>query len=433
MSAIEPGVYKAILRVREARRFDLGAFLMRFYGYMGSIGTITMLTLSGRSFMLAGLVSSTIALSVFLLSPRVSKLVDQHGQSRIVPLASMVTMVGLVAMLLDVGLSGPDWLLFPAAVLMGFIPSPQALARARWTYLIRTGRLGEGAPELRTMFSYEGVLDDVGFMFGPAISIALASSITPVAGLALGGVAFVVGAALLCSSRSTEPEPGWGAPDGGRSAQEGLAHAKSVIRTSRVVLILFALMLLLGAFFGMFDTATVALAEELGDPNIASFILMVSSCVSMVVGFLFGMVSLRTAPAKLLLACAVLIGCAYGTMAIIDSVPTLYVVSLLGALFYAPFLIVVNATAERAVPGSRLTEAITWVNAGGTCGLAFGPSVGGIIIDGLGAPACFDVGAVIALVIPVLALATYRLVKRSLRTEAYEPVSDTPVHGGREG
>lgn len=410
----DPGVYRAILRVRQAYAFDVGGFLMRFYSYMMNIGTITMITLAGRSFLVAGLVSSTIALATFLISPRISKLVDERGQHRVVPLAAAVTLVGWALMLAMVGTGGPDWALFVAAVLMGFVPNPQALTRARWTYLIRTGRLGDAAPDLRTMFSYEGVLDDIGFMFSPSISIALATALFPTAGLLAGGISFAVGVTVLSLSRATEPEPGWGAPDRG---EEGAGRPKSVFRTSAVVRVLFLLMLFLGAFYGIFDTATVALAEELGDPNIASVILVIASFVSMIMGFVFGMIHLRVPQYLQLVGAGVLIGCAYGSMALIDSAQSLFVVSTLGALFYAPFLIVCNATCERAVPGDRLTEAITWMNAGGTCGMAFGPSLGGIIIDEMGAVASFDLGAVLAVAIPVTLALFYRLLKRNVREE----------------
>lgn len=419
----DPGVYRAILRVRQAYAFDVGGFLMRFYSYMMNIGTITMITLAGRSFLIAGLVSSTIALATFLISPRISKLVDERGQHRVVPAAAAITLAGWAVMLATVAAGGPDGLLFAAAVLMGFVPNPQALTRARWTYLIRTGRLGDAAPDLRTMFSYEGVLDDVGFMFSPSISIALATALFPTAGLLVGGISFAVGVTVLTLSRSTEPEPGWGAP----ARPEGAGRPKSVFRTSAVVRVLFLLMLFFGAFFGIFDTATVALAEELGDPTIASVILVIASFMSMIMGFVFGMIRLRAPQYLQLVGVGVLIGCAYGSMALIDSVQSLFVVSTLGALFYGPFLIVCNAACERSVPGDRLTEAITWMNAGSTCGMAFGPSLGGIVIDEMGAVASFDLGAVLALAIPVTLALFCRLLKRGIREDSYTEVLRKPA------
>lgn len=234
-----------------------------------------------------GLVSSVIALAIFLIGPRLGKLVDERGQSRVVPFATLVSLTGLVALLITVQFHGPLWILFIASVFVGCIPSAQALSRARWVYLLRMGKLGEKAPNVTTIFSYEGILDDIGFMIAPALSIFLASSFTPIAGLAVGGVSFLIGATLLTHAKETEPHPGWrsaadtassdGPTPNSSTPEKGEAPAKekkSLFRTSRIVRVLFVLMLLLGSFFGTFDTTSVAFAEELGEPNIASGALM---------------------------------------------------------------------------------------------------------------------------------------------------------------
>ncbi len=402
-----------------------------------NIGTVAMLSLAGYSFLESGLVSSVIALAIFLIGPRLGKLVDEKGQSRIVPFAAVVSLAGLIALLSAVYVHGPVWILFLAALFVGCIPSAQALSRARWVYLLRTGKLGSSAPPVTTIFSYEGILDDVGFMIAPALSIFLASTLIPIAGLAVGGVCFLAGTILLMLSKDTEPKPGWreqvsnaveadktDKADGSREGKvESVAElsespsSKSLFRTSGMVRILFILMLLLGAFFGTFDTTTVAFAEGLGDANIASGALMASAVVSIVMGFIFGTLHLTILPYKQVLITAVCIGLGYGSMMFITNAVSLYVVSCVAALFYAPFLIVLNGACERAVPGKRLTEAITWLNAGCTCGLAIGPTLAGAIVDGWGTQSGFMMGALLALAIPVIALARYRTIKEECRNE----------------
>lgn len=437
MSAIDFKVYRAILAVRAARRFDAACLLMRMYGYMMNIGTVAMLSLAGYSFLESGLVSSVIALAIFLIGPRLGKLVDEKGQSRVVPVAAIVSLTGLIVLLSAVYVHGSVWILFLAAVFVGCIPSAQALSRARWVYLLRTGKLGSSAPPVTTLFSYEGILDDVGFMIAPALSIFLASTFTPIAGLAVGGVCFLAGTILLTLSKDTEPKPGWreqvsnaaeadktDKADGSREVKvefaaelSELPSSKSLFRTSGMVRILFILMLLLGAFFGTFDTTTVAFAEGLGNANIASGALMASAVVSIVMGFIFGTLHLTILPYKQVLITAVCIGLGYGSMMFITNAVSLYVVSCAAALFYAPFLIVLNGACERAVPGKRLTEAITWLNAGCTCGLAIGPTLAGVIIDMWGTQSGFMMGALLALAIPVIALVRYRTIKEECCNE----------------
>lgn len=425
MAAVSPGVYKKVLAVRQAYSFDIACLLMRFFGSMLNIGVVTTITLSGYSFLTAGLSSSLIALSIFVVTPRVSKRIDERGQSAVVPKAAAVSLAGLVILVANVALHGPAWPLFVGALLVGFYPSPQAMARARWTYLIRSGRLGEAAPDLRTMFSYESVLDDAAFIFSPSISIALAAAISPVAGMVTGGVAFAVGVVLLCASRSTEPVPGWG--DGGAGAASAAAEVegepavvaeqpprKSLLATSAAVRVLFVTYAFAGSFLGLFDTATVSLSEDLHSPDFAGAVLMASGAVSMTMGFLFGMVRLRAPLPKQFVVAACAVGLSFGTMFLIDSAPTLMLVALLGAATYAPLLIVANSVCERAVPDARLTEAITWLNAGYTCGAAFGPTVAGAIIDTFGTMASFKVGTVLCLGMPVTAILCYRIVKRNI-------------------
>lgn len=444
VAKVSPGVYKKVLRVREAYPFDIACLLMRFFGSMLNIGVVTMITLSGYSFLTAGLSSSLIALSIFVVTPRVSKRIDERGQSAVVPKAAAVSLLGLVVLIANVALHGPVWPLFVGALLVGFFPSPQAMARARWTYLIRSGRLGEAAPDLRTMFSYESVLDDMAFIFSPSISIALAAAIAPVAGMVCGGVAFAVGVVLLCSAKGTEPYPGWsqgetagsvadvadavadvagdGAPASKGALAEGAAAAasaasapaKSLLATSSAVRVLFVIYAFAGSFLGLFDTATVSLSEDLNSPDFAGAVLMASGAVSMTAGFLFGMVRLRAPLPKQLVVAACAVGLSFGTMFLIDSASTLMAVALLGACTYAPLLIVANGVCERAVPDARLTEAITWLNAGYTCGAAFGPTVAGALIDTFGTMASFKVGTLLCLGMPLTAILCYRVVKASI-------------------
>ena len=412
---IDIAVYKPVLAVRQAWAFDLGAALMRIFTCMVTIGSVSMLTLMGTSVLKAGLVSSVCALAVFLVSPRVSRLIDERGQSRVVPWAAGIALAGLALMLATASLNLPYWLYFPAGIAMGFAPNPGAIARARWTYLVkaRGADFGVGGVSIKTVFSYEGVIDDIAFMIGPAASVALAASIAPAAGLAFGGACYLLGCVLLLSSRSTEPAAGW-AGDEPAAPAAGEQRPASLFIECPQVRVLFFLMLFLGALYGVFDTSTVTFAQELGIPIIASISLVLQAGISVVSGMVFGALKPRVSLLRQFAAVCCLIGGAYSCLLLVRGVVSFFIVASAAALFYAPFLITLNTVCEASVPSARLTEGITWINAGMTFGLAVGPTVAGVFVDTYGSIAGLNTAAVFAVLIPLTALACMRIVRRAL-------------------
>ena len=412
---IDIAVYKPVLAVRQAWAFDLGAALMRIFTCMVTIGSVSMLTLMGTSVLKAGLVSSVCALAVFLVSPRVSRLIDERGQSRVVPWAAGIALAGLALMLATASLNLPYWLYFPAGIAMGFAPNPGAIALARWTYLVkaRGADFGVGGVSIKTVFSYEGVIDDIAFMIGPAASVALAASIAPAAGLAFGGACYLLGCVLLLSSRSTEPAAGW-AGDEPAAPAAGEQRPASLFIECPQVRVLFFLMLFLGALYGVFDTSTVTFAQELGIPIIASISLVLQAGISVVSGMVFGALKPRVSLLRQFAAVCCLIGGAYSCLFLVRGVVSFFIVASAAALFYAPFLITLNTVCEASVPSARLTEGITWINAGMTFGLAVGPTVAGVFVDTYGSIAGLNTAAVFAVLIPLTALACMRIVRRAL-------------------
>lgn len=416
--------YKKVLSMREAYRFDAGTACMRIFQFMITIGTISMLTMAGYSPLAAGTIASVASFSIFLISPRVSKRIDEKGQSAVLPKAILLTLLGVVTLLTNVALGGPAWVCYPAAVLIGFLPSGPSLARTRWTYLLQTGRLGDDPPELKTIYAYEGLIEDIVFMVGPAIAVLLSSTLFPVAGMVFGGVLLAVGTALTVSSKTTEPDAAWRAEMAAASAksagQGGVpVKRRSMFIESGAVRMLFASNLLMGMLFGCFDATTISFTQELGYPQAASVVFALSAISSMVVGVVFGTLKLKASRRVQFTVAAILIGALWALVAFVEGLMSLYVVVFIASLVYAPFLICGNALCEQAVPPERLTESLTWLNTGIICGLAIGPTASGAIIDALGAVAGYDLAAVMGLLLALFNVATIPLWKRTMaRIEA---------------
>ena len=409
MGRVNHAAYSSILRTREAYRFDVGTFLMRLFSYTLTIGPITMLTLSGASAFQASSVASLIAIFMFFVAPRVSRRIDERGQSAIVPKAAAIALAGLALLIANTQIGGPFWLNYVAAPFISFLPNAQAFARTRWTYLISTGRLSDDAPALKTAYAFEGILEDIAFMIGPAAVIAVSTLVAPTAGMLCGAIVYCLGTVMLLSSKETEPEPGWGA-----APTQDKGKGKSVMSTSPVMRVLFAIMVLYGAIFGAFDASAISFTESTGNPAFASAVFAAESACSVVMSILFGMLSFASPLKRQFALFTTLFGLLYALLAFVGSPTSLIVLACVSALSYAPMYVTLNITCERAVPSANLTEAMSWLASGSSIGMVIGPVTAGAIVDLYGPLAGFDLIAMFALAVVAIALASIPLMRKHL-------------------
>lgn len=383
--------YRALFNLPGTRTFVLAGLLARLPLPMTGIGIITLLAQLRGSYALAGAVSATFVLAYALLSPRISRLVDRHGQRRVLPLAMMVSVTGTALLLLGTWLELGDWSLFVGALLAGFMPSLSAMVRARWTALYR------GQPLLQTAYSLETVLDELTFIAGPPLSVGLCVTLFPQAGPLMAALLLVSGVLALVVQRIGEPA----------LTMAGDQADGSLLRLGEVRL-LTLLMVAMGVIVGTVDIVSVAFAAERGQPAAASLILAAYATGSCVAGLAFGALKLQQPLPRLLLLGGLATAATTLPLWLAGSLPALAAAVLLAGVFFAPTLIVAMSLVERVVPPGRLTEGMTWLLAGLNVGVAAGAALSGQVLDAHGTQAGFAVALGAGGLVLLAALAGYR-------------------------
>jgi MFS family permease len=390
-----PSPYRALFAAPGTKGFSAAGLLGRMPLSMMGIGVVTMISqLTGR-YGLAGALSATIALAAAVVGPQISRLVDQYGQRRVLRPATCVSLTAAAGLLLAAYLGWPDWVLFVCAAGIGSVPSLGAMVRARWAALYR------GSPQLHTAYSFESVVDEVCFIFGPIVSIGLSTAWFPEAGPLLAACFLAVGVFWLTSQRATEPEPHPRRHHGGGSA----LHARGLQ-------VLVATFVATGTIFGAVDVVTVAFADERGHKGAASVVLALYAAGSCTAGVLFGLLRPSGAPARrwLLGICAMAVSMI--PLLLVGNLPLLAVALFVAGLSVAPTMITTMALVEEHVPRAHLTEGMTWVSTGLTVGVALGSSVAGWVIDAAGALAGYGVPAVSGTVAVAVGFLGYRRLSR---------------------
>ncbi|GHA65654.1 hypothetical protein GCM10010391_59250 [Streptomyces anthocyanicus] len=273
--------YRALFAAPGTKGFSTAGFLGRMPLSMMGIGVVTMISqLTGR-YGLAGALSATIALAAAVAGPQVSRLVDRYGQRRVLRPATLVSLTAAAVLLPAAHYGWPDWVLFAACVGIGCVPSLGAMVRARWAALYR------GTPQLHTAYSFESVVDEVCFIFGPIISIGLSTAWFPEAGPLLAACFLATGVFWLTSQRATEPEPHPREHKGGGTALR-----------SRGLQVLVGTFAATGTIFGAIDVVTVAFAEEQGHKAAASLVLALYAAGSCTAAMIFGLLRFAGPPER---------------------------------------------------------------------------------------------------------------------------------------
>lgn len=395
--------YRELFQAKGAKGFALAGLLARLPLPMTGIGIITMLSQITGSYGLAGAVAATFVLTYALMSPQISRLVDRHGQGRLLPAAAGLSVLGILLLLACSYWRLADWTLFVGAALAGFMPSMSAMVRARWTAIYR------GKAQLKTAYSLETVLDEVTFIAGPPISVGLSVAVLPQAGTLAAAVFLAIGVFALAVQVGTEPPVEADAATG--------QDSMSVFRLADVRL-LTLLMVAMGLIVGTVDIVSVAFAEQMDMPAAASVVLSCYAIGSCVAGLVFGVLKLDTPLHKLLLLGGLATAATTLPLLVVGNIIGLAIAVLVAGLFFAPTMIVAMSLVERIVPESKLTEGMTWLLAGLNVGLS-GAAASGQVVDVWGAQAGFNVALAAGAAVLLVALWGYQRMRDRARQASY--------------
>ena len=190
------------------------------------------------------------------MTPPAARLADRYGQARVLRPQVTVFTAATAALVLCAAGRAPVWALAVTGGLSrATMPSLGPVVRSRWS------RLLGGMALLDAAFSLEGIADELIFITGPVLVVALASGFRPVAAVLVTAGLSVAGVAGLTRQRHTEPP----------AALATSAQARPL--RSPGLRVLAGLTACLGAMFVAVDLATIAFARHHGDKAMAGPLL----------------------------------------------------------------------------------------------------------------------------------------------------------------
>ncbi|MFP3515601.1 MFS transporter [Pseudomonas sp. SIMBA_077] len=377
---------------------SLFSILIRFPVAMRSISCIMLISATLDSLRIAGIVAGALMITQAITSPVLGRLADRFGQKKVLGITCASHVVAVTALIALVLYGAPLWAMMTAAIFAGCSSVPvDGFIRTRWASMV-TGTA------LRTAYALETVVDEIMFLLGPLMAIALATLWHPATGLALCAALTFSGSMALILHRRSEPVL--------VPKIEGNTHRTISMPWVRALMISYAAV---GIFLGSIDVMMIAFAKEVGNLTLAGVLLAICAGGSLIGGICYGAMNWTISQPRLLLYTSVTL--CMGTIPLVfTSSPTVMgICAFIAGLSVAPLLITCSNLLESLTPKGCLSEGFAWLSCAGWLGFSLGVSVGGQLSDQGGA----DQAAWMAIAAGILALLASLYNQRLLTDRMY--------------
>lgn len=394
--------YRSIFRIKGAIRFSIAGFVARMHLSMDRLALMLIVIHETKSYALAGLMVATASVVITISQPYWSRAADKYGQGKVLYLNTILRFFGFSIFIFLVHLSFPVWSWFLSIIFAELnTVSAGGLVRRRWILVLPDEKLKTAA------FSFEALVDEIIFVFGPLIATALSTSIAPEAGLVASMAFVLIGQPALARLKETEPPI--------EIHDDNFQRVSIMKRKSAQAIVLP--ILFVGSYFGSVGICVVAFMDSIGKTELTGLMLAIWALGSGTAALFNGAVKWRMNHAQLFTySMNFLLLTSFGLL-LANSIQILALVLFLNGLGISPILVNAYAVMEEEVSKNELTEAMTWVVTGTPTGGAIGSAIAGQVIDGFGTGRGFWI-PVLSLIIANLALLPYLKVWIRLRSRS---------------
>lgn len=367
--------YRALPRVA-GWSYLVATSLGRLPMSMVPLAILTLATSATGSIAIGGFAAAAAAAGEAIGAPLSGTLADRFGQ-RIVLLVAVVLHVSLlVAFTLGAGVV-PDAATVALAGSAGLtLPQVGALSRARW--------LAITVDDLPAAFAFEGVVDEIVYIFGPALVGLTSAFVSPQAAVLLAAALIAVFATQFAVHGSHRRVPRRVRRTDAASAPVAPPRGRRLL-----VAVVFLGFVAMGVFFGGSQTGLTAFAEVAGIPDAGALLYSV-----MAVGSAATTISMVLVPERIgrwtrwSIAAA---GMTAGSLLMLSapSVPWVIGAALIAGAFQGPLLLTIFGVVGSLAEEGRAGVLMTLTASGVVVGIGTGSAIAGPLAQAHGPAGAF--------------------------------------------
>ncbi|MFI5779015.1 MFS transporter [Nocardia sp. NPDC051570] len=358
------GSYIGLLKSPGALVLSGSGLIGRFPASMRAVSCVLLVAAVAGSLRTAGTIAGTMVIAQSLAWPFIGRLADRLGQRPVLLAGGVLNALATTALGVAIVLHAPLWVLLPAALGAGCTVVPVgSFVRARWATLATPDRL-------RTAYAVESIIDEIIFIAGPLLVVAVVTGIHPASGLIACIALTTLGSGALALHRRSEPKSG---------PAQGIRSARAIgVSGIRVLVVTY---LGMGLFLGAVDITIIAFAREHRITELTGLLMALTAVSSLLSGLWFGAVNWRVGRDRLFLVAISLLGLGAVPLALAGPTLVMAAAAFVSGLVVSPTWITGSALVQQLVPAGSLSEGFAWLSSIAALGSALGIAIGGQLAD----------------------------------------------------
>ncbi|GAA2362924.1 MFS transporter [Saccharopolyspora halophila] len=318
--------------------------LGRLQNGMGPLSIALFLRSERLPYAQIGLLVGLFAIATAIGGPLLGRLVDKHGQARVLIASAFGSAAGFIVLALG---SASPALSASAVVLAGALTPPlEPCLRSLWEKLLGQQRLVAAA------YSLDASMQQIVYVVGPLLVVTIAAATSPAVALWCVGGVTLAGTLLFVRARPV------------RQWQPSFPETRSWIGPLRSVELCKTLLSLGGVGFalGVFSLATVMVAEaHTNSENMSGLLLGAHAAGALIGGLVYGSRTWSLKPQAQLPVLFTGLACGYLPLLTQPSLPVMIVLMGIAGLFLSPVLACGFVIIGEVAPEGTKTEAFAWV------------------------------------------------------------------------
>ena len=371
-----PETYRRILSIRGVRLPLAGAMIGRLPFAGGPLATTLLVQGATGSFADAGLVNACYSIGAAVGFPSQGRIVDRIGQTRVIAVTTVLSALGLIALVALAESDSAVALMAAIATFAGVTSPPIGTSiRTLWSDLVPDEGLRQSA------FALDAVSVEVSFVTGPLLIALVIAVASPAAAVLVNVGLSVIGSALLAVSSASRR---WR----GKPHDLGLAGPLRSVG----VLVLMGVMLGMGIAVAATELGMTAFAANEGKRALAGTLVAAQAAGSLLGGLAYGGRTWHGPATRRMFALACLFVLTTVPLAFAPTLASAFPLMLIGGVALAPVVSVTYALLDRVSPPGTATEATGWVLTAFIVGASIGAVGAGAAVNASGPHAGIAMG-----------------------------------------